>query len=120
MKKLLAAVTVLAVSTAQADTIFVDDDFGNPCPGTGTVGDPFCSIQDAIADPGTVNGDEIVVAPGTYFEAINFNGKAITVGSSGGAAVTTIDGTGNFHVVQCVGGEGPDTVLDGFTITVIG
>ena len=26
MKKLLAAVTVLAVSTAQADTIYVDDD----------------------------------------------------------------------------------------------
>ncbi len=30
MKKLLAAVTVLAVSTAQADTIFVDDDNCTP------------------------------------------------------------------------------------------
>ena len=32
MKKLICAVTVLAVSTAKADTIFVDDD---NCPGPG-------------------------------------------------------------------------------------
>ncbi len=64
-----------------------------------------------------VNGDEVVVAPGTYFETINFLGKAITLRSSGGPAVTTIDGTGNLHVAQCVSGEGPDTVLSGFVIT---
>ncbi len=64
-----------------------------------------------------VNGDEVVVAPGTYFEAINFNGKAITLRSSDGADVTIIDGTGFFHVVQCLSGEGPETILDGFTIT---
>ena len=29
----------------------------------------FARIQDAIADPGTVNGDEIIVAPGVYPEA---------------------------------------------------
>ena len=58
MKNLICAVTVLAVSTAQADTIYVDVD----CPGPG-------------------------------------------------------DGTGFFHVVQCVSGKGPHTVLDGFTIT---
>jgi len=61
--------------------------------------------------------DECVVAPGTYIEAINFNGKAITLRSAGGAAVTTIDGNGALHVVQCISGEGPDTVLEGFTIT---
>ncbi len=32
-----------------------------------------------------VDGDEVVVAPGTYFEAIDFLGKAITLRSSGGA-----------------------------------
>ena len=52
-----------------------------------------------------------------YPEAIDFLGKAITVRSSGGAAVTTIDGTGAFHVVQCVSGEGADTELDSFTVT---
>ncbi len=29
-----------------------------------------------------VDGDEVVVAPGTYVENINFNGKAISVRSS--------------------------------------
>ena len=34
-----------------------------------------------------MNGDEIVVAPDTYFETINFLGKAITVRSSDGPEV---------------------------------
>ena len=37
----------------------------------------FTTIQAAINDAGTVDGDQIEVAPGTYNEAINFNGKAI-------------------------------------------
>jgi hypothetical protein len=110
----IAAGAVLVAVTAQAATIHVD--IANcPGPGDGSVRDPYCSIQTAIDN--TVDTDEVVVAPGTYFEAINFIGKAITLRSSGGPEVTTIDGTGFFHVVQCVTGEGPDTVLDGFTIT---
>ncbi len=78
----------------------------------------FGTIQDAIDDAGTVDGDEIVVAPGTYFESINFLGKAITLrASSSDPNDTIIDGTGFFHVVQCVNYEDPDTVLAGFTIT---
>ena len=66
----------------------------------------------------STNGDEVVVSPGTYNEVINFNGKPITVRSSDGPDVTTIDGTGlNDSVVKCVNGEGPDTVLAGLTIT---
>ncbi len=119
MKKLIAALTVLAVSTAQAATINVD--IANcPGPGDGSVGDPYCSIQTAIDN--AVDTDEVVVAEGEYFENINFNGKAITVRSTGPldpmvVANTIIDGTGFFHVVQCVSGEGLNTVLDGFTIT---
>ncbi|MHC4536268.1 MAG: hypothetical protein ACYS6K_20145, partial [Planctomycetota bacterium] len=78
---------------------------------------PGESIQAAIdaADP----GDEVEVAPGTYTEAIDFNGKAIRLYSSGGPDVTTIDGTGtgHYHVVQCIIGEDSDTILEGFTIT---
>lgn len=59
--------------------------------------------------------DEVVVASGFYVEAINFSGKAITVRSS--TVIMTISGAGNFHVVQCVSGEGASTVLQGFTIT---
>ncbi|MCH8342482.1 MAG: hypothetical protein IH983_00660 [Planctomycetes bacterium] len=65
-----------------------------------------------------VNGDEVVVAPGTYNEIIVFNGKAITVRSSDGPDITVIDATGLFDsVVKCNSGEGPKTILDGFTIT---
>src|SRR6516164_7182077 len=38
------------------------------------------------------SGDTVLVSPGTYYENINFNGKAITVTSSDGAAKTIIDG----------------------------
>jgi parallel beta-helix repeat protein len=82
-----------------------------------TKGVRYCRIQAAIDDPCTVNGDEIEVAPGTYTEAIDFKGKAVRLYSSDGADVTTIDGTGNYHVVQCVSGEDANTVLEGFTIT---
>jgi endonuclease/exonuclease/phosphatase family metal-dependent hydrolase len=75
-------------------------------------------IQAAIDDAG--DGDEIQVAPGTYYEAINFNGKAVRLYSSGGPEVTTIDPKGiggAYHVVQCVNGEDANTILEGFTIT---
>lgn len=64
------------------------------------------------------HGDECVVAPGTYNELINFLGKAITLRSSHGPQVTTIDGTGlNGSVVTIVSGETADAELVGFTIT---
>ena len=62
------------------------------------------------------NGDTVLVAPGTYSENINFNSKAITVTSSGGAAVTTIDGGAIAPVVTFTSGEGFGSVLNGFTI----
>lgn len=100
------AVSILVVVprlTALADTLLVPSH-------------AFPTIQSAI--DGASDGDEVVVAPGTYHETINFNGKAITLRSSDGPAVTTIDGTGlNDSVVKCVSGEGPDTVFAGFTIT---
>jgi parallel beta-helix repeat protein len=61
-------------------------------------------------------GDTVLVAPGTYSENINFNGKAITVTSSGGAAQTIIDGGGKRPVALFHTGEGFGSVLNGFTI----
>jgi hypothetical protein len=63
------------------------------------------------------NGDMVLVASGTYKERINFNGKAITVGSANGPGVTTIDGGGTGPVVSIVSGEGSNSILSGFTIT---
>ncbi|MFH1108891.1 MAG: right-handed parallel beta-helix repeat-containing protein [Planctomycetota bacterium] len=77
----------------------------------------FATIQ-ACVEAAVSGVDECVVAPGTYHETINFLGKAITVRSSDGADVTTIDATGiAWSVVTCRTREGPKTVLDGFTIT---
>jgi hypothetical protein len=77
----------------------------------------FATIQTCI-DAAVSGVDECVVAPGTYHETINFLGKAITLRSSGGRDVTTIDATGiGGSVVTCATDEGPETILDGFTIT---
>lgn len=75
----------------------------------------FATIQAAIV--ASVNGDTVLVAPGTYNDAINFLGKAITVVSSGGPASTSIVGTSAGRVVTFATNEGVGSVLQGFTIT---
>lgn len=91
--------------TAMAETLVVD-----------CVSGPYTTIQAAIiaANP----GDEVLVMPCVYHEAIDFLGKAITVRSYAGAAQTTIDGSGQSSAtVRCVLGETNATRLIGFTIT---
>lgn len=75
----------------------------------------YPTIQSAILASNV--GDEVVVAPGVYNEDIDFAGRAITVRSVGGAAATTIQGTGLAPVVRFATGETQASVLDGFTIT---
>jgi hypothetical protein len=73
------------------------------------------TIQDAIV--AAVNGDEIVVAPGSYGEQLDFLGKDIIVRSSGGATLTTIvGGSENAPLVRIASGETGAT-LEGFTLT---
>ena len=69
-----------------------------------------------------VDGDQVVIAPGTYAELINFYGKAIVVRSTDPmdpdvVAATILDGEGTGPVVTCDSGEGPNTVLRGLTVT---
>ena len=64
-----------------------------------------------------MSGDTVLVAPGTYVERINFSGKAITVASASGPAVTVIDGNRGGAVVTFNSGEGRAAVLRGFTVT---
>jgi serine protease len=73
------------------------------------------TIQSAI-DAASA-GDIVLVSPGTYYENIDFLGKAIVVQSQSGAAVTTINGQQLGPVVQFHSGEGASSVLQGFTIT---
>jgi serine protease len=62
------------------------------------------------------DGDVIVVSPGTYFENIDFHGKAITVRSAAGPAQTMIDGRNAGAVVTFQTNEQAQSVLSGFTI----
>jgi hypothetical protein len=63
------------------------------------------------------NGDTVLVASGTYYENIDFKGKAITVTSSDGAAKTIIDGTsGQNPTVVFRNKEARTSILNGFTI----
>jgi len=72
------------------------------------------TIQQAIA--AAAPGDTVLVAPGTYIENLTFLGKAITVVSESGPAVTVIDGNWAGPVVGFAEGESRAAVLRGFTV----
>ena len=83
------------VPLGYAQTTWYVDDGGVP-PGNGTPGSPYTSIQFALAQAGTLDGDTLLVLPGNLnFENVDFLGKAVLLVSSGGRAVTTIDGGGD-------------------------
>lgn len=76
------------------------------------------TIQAAI--DAAADGDLIAVAPGAYFEAIDFKGKTIRVRSTNGPNATTIDSSSlNVNAVACVSGEGLGTELEGFTLNPV-
>jgi hypothetical protein len=66
---------------------------------------------------GAVNGDTVMVHPGTYVENIDFLGKAIVVMSELGPDSTVIDGNQAGSVVIFKSGENTNSILEGFTIT---
>ena len=63
-----------------------------------------------------INGDTVLVAPGTYHERLDFHGKAITVMSEAGPEQTIIDAGGTGSVVTFMSGETRASILSGFTI----
>ena len=63
------------------------------------------------------SGDTILVSPGTYFEAIDFQGKGITLASAAGAELTILDGQNSFAPVTISSKEPLQAALKGFTIT---
>jgi len=75
---------------------------------------PGQSIQEAIEN----NWYRIIVHPGTYYENIDFSGKAITLTGCDQSVIssTIIDGGMNGSVVSFHNGEGPDSILSGFTL----
>ena len=83
------------------------------------VPEEYQTIQDAIEAAG--NGDEVLIAPGTYTGAgvavIDLDGKRLWVHSSGGPDVTVIDGENDRLGIMCTSGENNESIIDGVTIT---
>lgn len=100
MRYLMTVLITLALSSIGfAATIIVPDDYP--------------TIQAAI--DAAVNGDTVLVEPGTYSENVHIAGKAIWVKSSQGPAVTVIDGNRSGSVVR-IQPVKKFTILDGFTL----
>ncbi|MCP4712312.1 MAG: hypothetical protein GY869_27135, partial [Planctomycetes bacterium] len=74
----------------------------------------YPTIQSAIS--AASEGDIIAVGPGTYFENIDFFGKAVMVMSTDDLYGPIIDGSQAGSVITFQNGEGPGSVLDGFGI----
>ncbi len=99
-------------SAASADIITVDDDLADLPTAD------FTSIQAAVN--AAVNGDEIVVYPGTYAEPIDMMGKLVTVRSTDPSdeavvAATVIEVTFASRGFLLENGETSETVIDGFS-----
>ena len=114
-------------NTAQASQsatvqVWVDDDWTGPdnCGGHAWGVDAFAVIQDAI--DAAREGALITVYEGTHAENLDFKAKALTVTSTAPTDPnvvenTIIDGHGAGACASFFRGEGPDTVLTGFTLT---
>jgi len=76
----------------------------------------YPSIQTAINAAGVIVADTVLVTNGTYFENLDFGGKAVTVTSVNGPQVTIIDGSRAGPVFNFHKGEGAGSVIKGFTI----
>jgi len=82
------------------------------------VPEDFPTIQYAI--DAASDGDEIIVAPGTYTstadEVVDMRGKEIWLHSSGGAEVTIIEGESKRRGILCENYETSSTIIEGFKI----
>lgn len=76
-----------------------------------------CSNLQAAISLAESGVHEIVVGPGTWTGMFDTLGKGCTIRSEFGPSRTVLDADGRPHVLSIRAGEGPATVIDGFTIT---
>jgi hypothetical protein len=108
----LFLVLAAAVPAVAQTTWYVDASATSP--GQGTQAQPYTSIQYAISQAATVNGDTLLVAPGVYQEniVISFQ-KGLVLRSTGGPLVTTIRPAQNGWTVKVQ----KESTLEGFTVS---
>ena len=103
ISRLAVAMIALAIpSLATAATLRV---------GTGQT---YATIQAAIN--ASVNGDEVLVEPGTYLESLDTKGKLITLrGRTGMQNTYVMPPSAGMSIIQCKTGETAATLIEGFT-----
>jgi parallel beta-helix repeat protein len=94
---------VAKVANCQSKTIHVPADYP--------------TIQAAINAASVLTNDTILVSPGIYNEALNFNGKAVSLISADGPVATLINPPAGLSAITFSTGESSNSVVSGFTIT---
>jgi hypothetical protein len=107
-----ALVLLTLAASATAGTTWYVDVSAVP-PGVGTQAQPYTSIQYAIQQASTVDGDTLLVAPGEYNENVSTLMKNLLLISSGGPLLTTIRPVQPGNAVLLL----DDADLEGFTVT---
>ena len=123
--RLLCCILVLACCLAptflvQADSLYVKQSVPSSGDG-GSWETAFKTIKEGIN--AARNGDEVIVAEGTYAETVDFIGKDITVRSTKEddprvVASTVIQASGSPEVVRFRSSESRNAIIAGFTITL--
>ncbi len=98
----LFALALLGLPATAQTTWHVDA--SGVAPGSGTPADPYTEIQYAVSQPATVDGDTLLVAPGTYAFFSLF--KKLHVLSAAGAEATRVSAIAIFA----------DADVEGFTL----
>jgi hypothetical protein len=116
MRSMLALVALALAPTVSAQTTWYVDINGTP-PGSGTVTDPYTSINYAVSQASTISGDLVLVSPGTYQEQVVLLAKGVYVKSTGGPSATIIDAGGGGSAVAILGTGSSKASIEGFTLT---
>lgn len=85
-------------------------------PGDGSLAAPFASLQYAIDHPAVLDGDSLLVAPGTYVENLVLDDRSLTLTSTDGAPRTAIRAAGPGDVVSVSASVSSLVILEGFTL----
>jgi len=110
---------ILLPAVGISQTVWYVDASNTGGPWNGSQLLPFQKIQDGI--DAASDHDIVLVAPGTYFENIIYDKKAVWVRSEQGPVDTCINGSqaadpDKASVVTFRHGEGHDSIIDGFTL----